>query len=299
MKKIVISGLVNIETTVAIDEFPIEYSPIDYRFFGVETSISGVGYNVTKALNTLGSKVDVLSLIGNDIYRESILNEFDKEGIKTDFLKAVLKNTAQSVIMYDKNGKRKINLDLKDIQEKEYEVSKAENAIKNADIVVACNINFSRTVLRCAKEHGRFIATDVHVIDNVEDEYNKEFMSAANILFLSNENIMGREKEFVKELIEKYDNDIIVVGMGKEGALLYVKADGRFEQYPAVKTREIVNTIGAGDALFSAFIHFYAKDSNPYEAIRRAIVFASYKIGEKGAASGFVDESKITELLEK
>ena len=81
MKKIVISGLVNIETTVAIDEFPIEYSPIDYRFFGVETSISGVGYNVTKALNTLGSKVDVLSLIGNDIYRESILNEFDKEGI--------------------------------------------------------------------------------------------------------------------------------------------------------------------------------------------------------------------------
>ena len=32
-----------------------------------------------------------------------------------------------------------------------------------------------------------------------------------------------------------------------------------FVELTAVKTKEVINTVGAGDALFSAFIHFYAK----------------------------------------
>jgi ribokinase len=33
MSKILVSGLVNTETTVKIKEFPIPYFPIDYPFF--------------------------------------------------------------------------------------------------------------------------------------------------------------------------------------------------------------------------------------------------------------------------
>jgi ribokinase len=42
--KVLVSGLITIETTVKIDGFPIEYSPIDYKFFGNRSTISGVGY---------------------------------------------------------------------------------------------------------------------------------------------------------------------------------------------------------------------------------------------------------------
>ena len=108
MKNIVVAGLINIETTVAIDGFPIEYSPIDYRFFGVETTVSGVGYNLAKALKTLGDNVDVLSLIGDDIHKSAIKNEFQSAGINTDYLKTDLADTPQSVILYDKDGRRKI-----------------------------------------------------------------------------------------------------------------------------------------------------------------------------------------------
>lgn len=48
--KIFVSGLMNIETTVKIKSFPINYFPIDYPFFGVNSSVSGVGVNVGKAL---------------------------------------------------------------------------------------------------------------------------------------------------------------------------------------------------------------------------------------------------------
>lgn len=115
-------------------------------------------------------------------------------------------------------------------------------------------------------------------------------MKKSDILFLSNEAILHKEEVFIKKLIETFENKIIVIGMGKDGALLYVREDNKIVKYPAVETRKIVSTIGAGDALFSAFLHYYSKNNNPYEALENAIYFASYKIGEKGAASGFLSE---------
>lgn len=66
MKKVLVCGHTNIETTLAIDAFPIEYSPMRYPFFGIQTAVAGVGYNITKALTTLGSPVNFLTLVGED-----------------------------------------------------------------------------------------------------------------------------------------------------------------------------------------------------------------------------------------
>lgn len=296
MNNILVAGLINMETTVAINKFPIEYSPIEYNFFGIESTVSGVGYNVAKAVKILGGNPQLLSIIGNDIYKNIIYNELEKEDINTTYIKPILQGTAMSVILYDTEGVRKVNLDLKDIQDSNYPKENIHEVLEEADIVVICNINFARGLLKEAKKANKLIATDVHVVDNIDDDFNKEFMSCANILFMSNENILGREEEFVRSVADKYDNDIIVVGMGKKGALLYVKSDKRFTFVPAVYTREIISTIGAGDALFSAFIYFYSKYQDAYKSLELAVIFASYKIGEKGAASGFISEKEITML---
>ena len=57
------------------------------------------------------------------------------------------------------------------------------------------------------------------------------------------------------------------------------------------------NTVGAGDALVSAFVHFYLKGEAPVEALRKASYFASYKIGESGASKGFLTEEALLKLL--
>ena len=67
---------------------------------------------------------------------------------------------------------------------------------------------------------------------------------------------------------------------------------------PAVKTREVVSTVGAGDALLAAFTHFYSKTRDAHSALELAVVFASYKLGEAGAASGFLSESELLQLAE-
>ena len=57
MSNIFVSGLVNIETNLKISNFPINYSPIEYLFNGISSTVSGVGYNVSKAFATLGDEI--------------------------------------------------------------------------------------------------------------------------------------------------------------------------------------------------------------------------------------------------
>ena len=49
MSRFFVAGLINLETTLAVDGFPLPYFPVRYPFFGIQTTVSGVGYNITKA----------------------------------------------------------------------------------------------------------------------------------------------------------------------------------------------------------------------------------------------------------
>lgn len=299
MSKIFVSGLVNMETTLQVDGFPVEYTTGRFPFFGVKSRISGVGYNVTKALTTLGDEVNIVSLIGKDVIGNMIEEVFKKDGINSKFLLKNIEETAQSVILYDNTGRRQLNTDLKDIQEKNIPEETFEEAIKECDTTILCNINFSRKYLKRAKTMGKIVASDVHTIAKLEDEYNSDFMAAADILFMSHENLTCTPEEWAKKVMNKYGNEIIVIGMGNEGSLLCVKKDNFMERIPSYYTRPVVNTVGAGDSFFSSFIHFYNKDKNPYEAIKKASVFASYKIGEKTASEGFLTEVQLENLYIK
>lgn len=62
-------------------------------FIGIESSVSGVGYNIAKALKKLGAEPKLLSLIGNDIYKDLIISEIKKKSIETSYVLPVLKGT--------------------------------------------------------------------------------------------------------------------------------------------------------------------------------------------------------------
>ena len=297
MSKILVCGLVNMETSAPIESFPITYRPIDYKFFGINTSPSGVGLNVSLALKTLGDEVRLCSLCGEDAPAESIKSTLAQNNISSEYLLSTNKATAQSVVLFDNEGKRYIITDLTDNQENSYDKEIFRKALDGCDVACMCNINYSAALLSVAKEQGVMIATDVHCLGNIDDEYNKRFMKEADILFLSNENIAGREQEFVIQLAETYSPQIIVVGMGSIGAMIYTRETEEITIVPSVTTRNVVNTVGAGDSLYSAFIHFYAKSRNPLDSLKKAVYFASYKIGENGAAKGFVSEDELLELI--
>lgn len=162
MSEILISGLINLETTLQIESFPIPYFPVRYPFYGVRTTVSGVGYNLAKALTRLGDHPRFLSLIGRDPAAQLIQQALKTDQINPDYILPVLDQTPQSVILYDHDGRRQINVDLKDIQEKQYPEERFKAALDGCQMAVLCNINFSRPMLTPARRAGKLVATDVH-----------------------------------------------------------------------------------------------------------------------------------------
>ena len=297
MKKILVSGLINIETSVNVDHFPVEYNPIEYPFFGVNNCISGVGYNVAKAVKILGEDADLLSVIGNDIYSEVIKSAFKKEHINSILLPRI-EQTPTSIVIVDREGKRKIYCDLKDIQDKE----PLDESVINVDdysLAVLTNINFNRKLLKVFHDKGITIATDVHVLSYIENEYNRDFMENADILFFSNEGVVGHEEEFIKALYNRYHNKIIVCGCGDRGAVMYVGYEDKLYYQKAVAPKGVKSTLGAGDALFSAFIYFYKKGENLQKCLQNAVIFAGLKISASGGSNGFVSEKELLQYLPK
>jgi ribokinase len=83
--------------------------------------------------------------------------------------------------------------------------------------------------------------------------------------------------------------------MGDRGASLASRG-GSIRHVPAVRTRQIVSTIGAGDALLSGFVHGFVSGLEPLAALERGVVFASWKIGVAGAAEGFLKADALEQL---
>lgn len=150
--KILVSGLINIETTLKISHFPISYYPIDYPFFGIHSNVSGVGYNISRALCALGNEAILVSYLGNDEEGERILRCLADEGISHKEIRRNLRAAPVSVVLYDGEGKRQIYCDLKDIQEQQLPAEELETALESCELVAACNINFNRTLIRRARE---------------------------------------------------------------------------------------------------------------------------------------------------
>lgn len=295
MAKILIAGMVNVETSVNVHHFPIEYAPIEYPFNLAGYAIGGVGYNVAKALKTLGDDVSLLSYVGNDLAGGQIQRVLQKEGFDSKNIKAELQATPLSIVLYDDGGARRIYCDLKDIQDHRYPPEEID--FHDYDLAVLTNANFTRSLLSKAKEQGCLIATDVQALGDIHDEYNADYMRHADILFLSNACFEGREEDMARSIYREYGNQTIVVGMGEKGALLYQGENDRITFVPAKRPREVVSTVGAGDALFSCFIHFFTRGEDVLSCLQKAVYFAGYKVGEKGASEGFLTEEELLQKL--
>ena len=294
---LLVAGLINIETTVKVEAFPIPYRPQHFPFFGVQSSVSGVAFNVSTALTTLDNRVTLLAMIANDTGSLQVRAALQHAGIDDRLVIASLPQTPQSAILYDEEGRRAIFTDLKDIQERTYPAAPAEAAIAAADFCVLCNINFARPMLAMARRAGKPIATDVHAIAELDDAFNADFMAAARVLFMSHERLPTAPEEWARVVLAHYRPEVLVIGLGSQGALLGVRRDNFLGRFPAATVRPVVSTVGAGDSLFSAFVDGYARTGDPYGALRRAIFFAAHKIGTAGGADGFLSTDALNDLV--
>ena len=290
--KAFVSGLANVETTVSVRGFPIPYYPIDYPFFGINSNVGGVGFNLAKSFITLGDEATLATFLAGDMEGDHIRQAIIQEHIMLK--EKQIQQTPVSIILFDPEGKRQIYCDLKDIQEQRLMENDVAKEIADCDIAVLCNINFTRNLLHVT-EHP--IACDVHVLGDIDDAYNKDFMAASSILFLSDEHLPCEASRFIFDLWQRYRNRVIVIGMGSKGAMLLDDDAQKIYRLDPPVCDNIVNTVGAGDALFSSFLHYYVSGMDGLNALMHAETYAGIKIGHNGASLGFAREAEVSQRL--
>lgn len=293
MGKFLVAGIVQRETIVKVDKIPIEYAGVTEQSNTIFMSTGGDAYNESLALTWLGNSVDFMTMVGEGESME-LINPPDCEvKLVTDYVLPVLHHTPTSVVFYDSNRKQQIFEDVKDIRQVAYDESLFEERAARSEMLVLSNANFCRPLLQIGKELRKPIAVNLKEYQEDKLDYNEEFLKAADILYVSDDHLIDEPYEFVKMLAAKYRPEIIILGQGAAGLILYDKHKNIIAHYNTVKTHEIVNTVGAGNALFSCFLHFYNKTHDSVYAVKNAMLFASYKIGFMGTSNGFMTEEEI------
>lgn len=294
MGKFMVAGFLQIETIVDVDELPLPYKEFESIPDIVNTGIGGAGFNEAMALKWLGDEVDFMSMVARDMSKAQIQEYLKKNDVNlsAEYVLPKLDAMPTAVVLYAK-GKKQIFEDVKDIRTVEYDCDLFERQIQDKDMVLISNCNFCRPVLGLAKKYNKPIALNVRSMRAEKIANKADFLAAADILYISDDDIVCDAYDCINECKEKYDPEIIIMGIGERGVILYTRENNSLIEYKPVKTFDVVNTIGAGNAVFSAFLHYYVKTGDAKTAIKNALLFVSYKISFVGTSNGFMSEEQI------
>jgi ribokinase len=196
-------------------------------------------------------------------------------------------------VLYDRDRKQQIFEDLKDLRENVYDMSMVAPIAESCDMMVLANANFCRPFAKVAAEHNKPIAVNIRNYKPEKEKYNTDFLEPAKVLYFSDDTLTEDPYDFIDRISGTYGTEIIILGQGSEGLILFDKTKDIRAHYKTVKTNEVVNTIGAGNALFACFLHYYMETGDSVNAIKNALLFASYKIGYMGTSNGFMTPDQL------
>ncbi len=291
-KRALVVGNVNLETSLKLDAFPLPNAS-SYQPGRLELDVSGVGYNVARALQTLGTPVRLASVIGPDSVGSFIRAELERQRFDTSNFHTA-DRTGRSLVVSDASGARHVHTDLGGVAGVVYPPERFDEALGGCALAVLANIEYSRPLLSRAQAAGVPISTDLHAIRSLDNPYDQDFLAAATLLFLSGEHLTNA-RQTVTDLRERFDPEVVVASLGAAGALLSER--GRETLHvPAFPAPQILSTVGAGDALHAAFCHFWLRGERPEDALRLACAFAARKIAAGTGAQGFVGEAEVRRL---
>jgi ribokinase len=292
--KILVAGLVNIETTVPVEDFPLPYRSTRFPD-GIRTVVSGVGWNVASALHALGSDVALFAFCGDDAPGRIVAETVAASGVEATLLPSA--RTPQTVVLLEEGGRRSISSDLAGVAECRVPPGIFEGAIAGCDLAVLANVDWTRSLLRPTRALGIPIATDLHDMASLDNPYDTDYLETADVVFLSDERLPIPPAEAIDALGGRYGTEVIVVGLGESGALLGL-GDRPPLHVPGLRLRAVRSTTGAGDALFAAFCHFrFSREWSPQRSLEAAVAFSSWKVGAVGGSEGFLDEAALERLI--
>ncbi len=281
---------------------PVIFGEVLYDIFSDGRKIlGGAPFNVASYLRGFGVNPIFISSVGNDVNGSEIIDSMKSIGMDSECLNILEDYPTGHALIHKKDGDQTfelpenvaydyINLDqdkIDGIKSKEppllYHGSLALRSKTSLDTLHAlCNdlglpvfvdINlrspwYTEEIIKECLLNGRWVK-----LNN-----NELFEITGSNRAADSDNI----KEMARELLQKYDIDLLVVTLGGEGVIAMEKGKISIQLAPEIPGK-LEDTVGAGDAFSAVTILGIINNWNLGTTVRRAMQFASGICQVKGA----------------
>jgi sugar/nucleoside kinase (ribokinase family) len=294
MGRIVVAGVASLAVHVAVDQFPVGYTPVREPSW-LCSGAGGAGAQIAAILRALGDEVRLCTVVGRDPAGRLVRRELRAGGLAGPGV-VDGPGTSQTVVLVAPDGRRIAYPHLAVVNAVEYPQARFAEALRGADLAVLTNTEFVRSLLAPAALRGVPIAADVNVIADLDDAFYQPWLDVADIIFCSHEKLPCPAPKWIAQIMARYPGvAMAAVGCGADGTVLGLR-DGRLVSVGAVAPLGVRNTSSAGDSLFAAFLHGWLATGNPVEALGGAVVFAGWRIGHRNPIAVLLSEAELAGL---
>lgn len=302
---IAVIGSNMVDLITYIDRMPKEGETLEAPSF--ENGCGGKGANQAVAAAKLGSKVMMVTKVGDDLFADNTIKNFENYGIDTAYTKKVPgAPSGVAPIFVDKQSKNRIliikganeHLSPKDIDEAADDIKKCKLIVLQLEVplpTVYYAIDFGNKynipvllnpapaskdldfdyVCKC----DFFVPneTELEILTGMPVETEEQVQEAAN--YLLNKGVKN-----------------VIVTLGHRGVLWVTKDHvERVNSYHV----DAVDTTGAGDAFIGCFSHYYVKDNDILKAIQMATGFAGLSVTKKGTQISYPSLEELEQFIEE
>ena len=266
-----------------------------------ESSVLGGAGNVINNLVTLGSVVDVISVIGNDSVANELKSLLEKIDVPTSNLvvennrktskKSRLIASQQQVLRYDMESIDDINENSHKqiIQTLETNIDKYSSIILSDYGKGVLTTNLTKEIIKIANKNNIKVLVDPKGKDysKYKGSYTltpnkKEAMEATNIDIKDESSLI----EALKSLKTQCSLEVSLITLSEQGIAIF---DDELTIKPTV-AREVYDVTGAGDTVIASIAFALGNNLDIKDAIYFANLAAGVVVGKIGSATTTLDE---------
>lgn len=238
--------------------------------------------NVAANLGRLGSRVDLISVIGCD--KEAILLQQALGGFGVNFeaIKEPRRETiVKTRVMSNLDGRYHFRIDKERVEYiQDNHVNEIIEKARGADILLISDYNkgcISENLMLLLKKTG------VPIIIDPKPAHSR-FYEGAFLLKPNAKEILEmtgiKDPKIAAEVLKQKMGSNILLTLGSEG-LLFGGLNGERYVFPA-EAKKVVDVTGAGDTVIATFTHFFSKGKSLEECLKLASKAAAISIAYPG-----------------
>ena len=284
--KICVIGSSNIDQIAYTQNIPADGETLFGDSF--QMGFGGKGANQAVMAGLLGADVYMITCLGDDVYKEMTINNYEANNVNTDHIQLVKGASGVAPIWVDATGQNRIIV----IPGANNEID-AQKAISSIEAIGNISVLVGQCEIPMEVNHEVFQYAKSNSVTTIFNpapakKLEREFLEHISWL-IPNENefelISGMEPNDDNFL--KFNEEIpcnLVVTLGEKGAVLVDENKTHYFDAPSVNA---IDTTGAGDSFIGTFAYELSESNSPESCIKKAVEKASQSVTKKGTQSSY------------